>query len=40
MAIEAGIDEAATRLQALRKHVEQSAADGDEHAQRLLLLWQ
>ena len=40
MAVEAGIDEAATRLQALRKHVEQSAADGDEHAQRLLLLWQ
>lgn len=40
MALEAGIDEAATRLQALRKHVEQSAADGDEHAQRLLLLWQ
>ena len=40
IAVEAGIDEAATRLQALRKHVEQSAADGDEHAQRLLLLWQ
>jgi hypothetical protein len=40
MAVEAGIDEAVTRLQALRKHVEQSAADGDEHAQRLLLLWQ
>ena len=40
MALEAGVDEAATRLQALRKHLEQSAADGDEHAQRLLLLWQ
>ena len=40
IAVEAGIDEAAIRLQALRKHVEQSAADGDEHAQRLLLLWQ
>ena len=40
MALEAGIEEAATRLQALRKHVEQSAAAGDEHAQRLMLLWQ
>lgn len=40
MAVAAGIDEAAVRLQALRKRVEQSAAAGDEHAQRLLLLWQ
>jgi TPR repeat protein len=40
MALEAGIEEAATRLQALRKRVEQSAAAGDEHAQRLMLLWQ
>jgi hypothetical protein len=36
----AGIDEAAARLQALRKRVEQSASTGDERAQRLLLLWQ
>lgn len=40
MALEADIEEAATRLQALRKRVEQSAAAGDEHAQRLILLWQ
>jgi TPR repeat protein len=40
MALEAGIEEAATRLQALRNRVEQSAAAGDEHAQRLILLWQ
>jgi len=40
MAVEAGIEEAAARLQALRKRVEQSAAAGDEHAQRLMLLWQ
>ena len=40
MAVAAGIDEAAVRLRALRKRVEQSASAGDEHAQRLLLLWQ
>jgi hypothetical protein len=34
-----GIDEAADQLQALRKHMEQSASNGDERAQRLLLLW-
>jgi TPR repeat protein len=40
IAVTAGIDEAAARLQALRKRVEQSASTGDERAQRLLLLWQ
>jgi hypothetical protein len=40
MAVAAGIDEAAARLQALRQRVEQSASAGDESAQRLLLLWQ
>ena len=40
IAVAAGVDEAAARLQALRKRVEQSASTGDEHAQRLLLLWQ
>ena len=40
IAAAAGIKEAAARLQALRKHVEQSASAGDEHAQRLQLLWQ
>lgn len=40
IAAAAGIDEAAARLQALHKRVEQSASNGDEHAQRLLLLWQ
>jgi hypothetical protein len=34
-----GIDEAADQLQALREHMEQSASNGDERAQRLLLLW-
>lgn len=40
MAVEAGVEEAAARLQALRKRVEQSAMAGDERAQRLMLLWQ
>jgi len=40
MAVAAGNEEAATRLQALRKRVEQSAAAGDERAQRLTLQWQ
>lgn len=40
MALDAGVEEAAARLQALRKRVEQSAEAGDEHAQRLMLLWQ
>ena len=40
MAVDAGVEEAAARLQALRKRVEQSAAAGDERAQRLMLLWQ
>jgi hypothetical protein len=40
MAAAAGIDEAVTRLQALRQNVELSASSGDERAQRLLLLWQ
>jgi len=40
MAVDAGIEEAAARLQALRKRVEQSAAGGDERAQRLILQWQ
>lgn len=39
IAAAAGIDEATARLQALRKRIEQSASDGDESAQRLLLLW-
>jgi TPR repeat protein len=39
MAADAGIDEAVTRLQALRQNVELSASAGDERAQRLLLLW-
>ncbi|MGD8934770.1 MAG: hypothetical protein PVF35_08320 [Gammaproteobacteria bacterium] len=39
IAAEEGIDEAAQQLQALRKRMEQSAANGDERAQRLLLLW-
>lgn len=39
IAAERGVDEAAERLQALREHVEQSALNGDEHAQRLLLQW-
>ncbi len=40
IAAAAGIDEAAAHLQALRKRTEQSASNGDERAQRLLLLWQ
>ena len=40
MAVAAGIEEAATRLQDLRKRVEQSAEAGDERAQRLMLQWQ
>jgi len=40
MAVAAGIEEAATRLQDLRERVEQSAAAGDERAQRLMLQWQ
>jgi hypothetical protein len=40
IAVAAGIDEAAVRLQALHEHLEQSASAGDESAQRLLLLWQ
>ena len=40
MAVAAGIEEAAAPLQALRKRVEQSAAAGDERAQRLMLQWQ
>jgi hypothetical protein len=34
-----GIDEADERLQALHKRMQKSAADGDERAQRVLLLW-
>ena len=40
IAAAAGIDEAAVQLQALRKRMEHSASNGDERAQRLLLLWQ
>jgi hypothetical protein len=40
VAVDAGVKEADARLKALRKRVEQSAADGDEHAQRLMLQWQ
>jgi len=40
MAVAAGIEEAAARLQDLRQRVEQSAAAGDERAQRLMLQWQ
>ena len=40
MAVAAGIEEATARLQDLRKRVEQSAAAGDERAQRLMLQWQ
>ena len=35
-----GIDEAAEQLQDMRKGLEHSASNGDESAQRLLLLWQ
>jgi hypothetical protein len=34
-----GVDEAAEQLQAMRKRLEDSASNGDERAQRLLLLW-
>ena len=34
-----GIDEAAKQLQDMRKSMEHSASNGDERAQRLLLLW-
>lgn len=34
-----GIDEAAAQLQDLRKRMERAASNGDERAQRLLLLW-
>ena len=40
MAVAAGIEEATAHLQDLRKRVEQSAAEGDERAQRLMLQWQ
>ena len=39
MAAAAGSDEAAAQLQDLRKRMEHSASNGDERAQRLLLLW-
>jgi len=39
MAAAAGIDEAAAQLQDLRKRMEHAASNGDERAQRLLLLW-
>jgi TPR repeat protein len=39
VAIAAGNQEAVTRLQDLRKRLEQAAAGGDEQAQRLMLLW-
>jgi len=39
IAAEEGVDEAATRLKDLRKRMEHSASNGDERAQRLLLLW-
>ena len=39
MAVAAGIEEAAAHLQDLRQRVEQSAAAGDERAQRLMLQW-
>ncbi len=39
IAAEEGVEEAAVQLQALRKHIEQAASNGDERAQRLLLLW-
>lgn len=39
VAADAGSEEAAARLQALRNRVEQAAADGDEQAQRLMLQW-
>ena len=39
IAAAAGIDEADAQLQALRKRLENAASNGDERAQRLLLLW-
>jgi len=39
MAASAGSEEAAQRLQVLRKRVQQDAAGGDEQARRLLLQW-
>jgi TPR repeat protein len=39
MAATAGNEEAAQRLQALHKRVQQDAEDGDEQARRLLLQW-
>jgi hypothetical protein len=39
IAADEGIDEAAAQLRDLRKRMEQSASNGDERAQRLLLLW-
>jgi len=39
IAAAAGIDEAAAQLQDLRKSMEHSASNGDERAQRMLLLW-
>jgi TPR repeat protein len=38
-AAEAGNEEAVKRLKQLRAHVEQSAADGNAAAQRLMLQW-
>jgi TPR repeat protein len=38
-AADAGNEEAVTRLQSLREQVEQSAAEGDESARRLMLQW-
>ena len=40
MAVAADVEEAAARLQDLRKRVEHAAAAGDERAQRLMLQWQ
>jgi len=40
IAAEEGVNEATAHLQALREHIEYSASNGDERAQRLLLLWQ
>ena len=39
IAAEEGIEEASAHLQDLRKRMEHSASNGDENAQRLLLLW-
>ena len=40
VAAAAGNEEAVVRLQSLRERVEQSAADGNEPARRLMLQWQ